>query len=61
GVPFLGEIPITPELRTGGDNGKPIVLEHPDSIAAKAFFHIAEEIVKQMPEAPVAMPKHFKL
>jgi len=30
-VPFLGGIPIDPRIRIGGDNGKPIVYDLPDS------------------------------
>ncbi|MFQ5631782.1 MAG: Mrp/NBP35 family ATP-binding protein, partial [bacterium] len=59
---FLGDIPITPELRTGGDRGKPVVLEYPDSIAAKRFAEIAEKIVEVVGDADTApAPKHFKL
>jgi len=45
GVPFLGEIPIDPEIRKGGDSGTPIVESHPESTAAKAFNQIAETIL----------------
>ncbi len=45
GVPFLGEIPIDPEIRKGGDSGVPIVESHPESNAAKAFNQIAESIL----------------
>ncbi len=41
----LGEIPIDPEIRIGGDSGVPIVESHPDSTAAKAFTTIAENIL----------------
>ncbi len=45
GVPFLGEIPIDPEIRKGGDSGVPIVESHPESTAAIAFNQIAESIL----------------
>ena len=60
-VPFLGEIPITIALREGGDVGKPIVLEHPDSAAAQAFLKIGEQLISQLEGAEHAAPKHFKL
>jgi ATP-binding protein involved in chromosome partitioning len=41
-LPFLGEIPIYPEIGIGGDVGKPVVVSHPDQPAAKAFIAIAE-------------------
>jgi ATP-binding protein involved in chromosome partitioning len=43
GVPFLGEVPIDPNVRIGGDSGKPIVISSPDSEAAKALRQIAEQ------------------
>jgi len=43
-LPFLGRIPLDPRIVVGGDAGRPFVLEHPDSPAAKAFAHIVEEI-----------------
>lgn len=36
-VPFLGAIPIDPNVVTGGDSGNPIVAIDADSIAAEAF------------------------
>jgi len=43
-VTFLGEIPLTPEIRVHGDSGKPVVLAEPNSPAAKAFKEIASKI-----------------
>lgn len=47
GVPFLGEIPIDPEIAEGGDAGIPIVAKNPDSDATKAFREIARELLAQ--------------
>lgn len=44
GVPLLGQIPLVPRLREGGDQGSPIVAVDPDSEAAQAFAKIAEQI-----------------
>ncbi|NIP30656.1 MAG: P-loop NTPase [Candidatus Dadabacteria bacterium] len=44
-VPFLGEIPIDPDIRIGGDSGNPIVESKPESNAAKAFFDIADKVL----------------
>ncbi len=41
-LPFLGEIPLYPEIRMGGDMGKPVVVSHPEQPAAKAFIAIAD-------------------
>lgn len=40
-VPFLGEIPLDPELRRGGDVGRPILIEKPDSPVAAIFRQVA--------------------
>jgi len=43
-VSVLGEIPLDPQLREGGDTGAPIVATHPDSTAAKALQQIADDL-----------------
>ncbi len=48
GVPFLGEIPLDPKIRIGGDKGEPIVQAHPDSKSAKAFFEVADKILESI-------------
>jgi Mrp family chromosome partitioning ATPase len=40
-VPFLGRIPIDPEMVTDCDRGMPFVMAHPNSEATKAFNEIA--------------------
>jgi len=44
GVPLLGQLPLLPELREGGDDGVPITVADPDSEAAKLFHEIASRI-----------------
>ena len=46
GVPFLGKIPIDPQIVTSGDEGKPFVATLPESQAGKAFMNIVENIMK---------------
>jgi ATP-binding protein involved in chromosome partitioning len=46
GVPFLGRIPIDPQIVILGDEGKPFVTEQPDSEASQAFMKIVEKIIK---------------
>jgi ATP-binding protein involved in chromosome partitioning len=43
-VSLLGKIPFDPKLRSGGDNGQPIVLSDPDLPAAKALIEIASKL-----------------
>jgi ATP-binding protein involved in chromosome partitioning len=45
GVPFLGEIPLDPEIRARSDEGRPVVASLPDSPQAQAFVAIARQIV----------------
>ncbi len=47
-LPLLGQIPLVPALREGGDDGNPITAVDPDSEAAQAFHAIAERIVKEL-------------
>jgi|694.fasta_scaffold26587_6 ATP-binding protein involved in chromosome partitioning len=43
-VPVLGQVPISMALREGSDAGSPVVLEHPQDLAAQAILSIAEKI-----------------
>ena len=45
GIPFLGRIPLEPEIVTSGDEGKPFVIHQPGSAASKAFADIVEAII----------------
>ncbi|MBE0513271.1 Mrp/NBP35 family ATP-binding protein [Candidatus Bathyarchaeota archaeon] len=43
-VPFLGRIPIDPEICEDSDRGTPFITEHMDSPATKAFMEIVKKI-----------------
>jgi ATP-binding protein involved in chromosome partitioning len=43
-VPLIGQIPLVPAMREGGDIGAPIVAVAPDSEASQVFASIAERI-----------------
>ena len=43
-VPFLGEIPLDPEPCHGGDVGRPILIEKPDSPVASIFRQVASNL-----------------
>ena len=43
-APFLGEIPIFPELRAASDAGKPLIAEAPDGPAVQCFAEIARRV-----------------
>jgi ATP-binding protein involved in chromosome partitioning len=48
GIPMLGQIPIDTRVRSGGDEGRPIVSAAPDAPAAKAFFDIAGRVAAEI-------------
>jgi ATP-binding protein involved in chromosome partitioning len=43
-VPLIGQVPLVPAMREGGDVGAPIVAIAPESEAARVFADIAETI-----------------
>jgi ATP-binding protein involved in chromosome partitioning len=44
-VPLLGKIPFSPDLRTGGDSGKPVVAEHPEAAASVMINEITDQLI----------------
>jgi len=45
GVPLLGQIPLAPALREGGDVGAPIIVTEPDSEAARTIDAVAGKLL----------------
>lgn len=45
---FFGKIPLSTDVRTGGDQGKPIVISQPDSKAALALVNVSEQIAAKL-------------
>ena len=43
-VPLLGQVPIDKRLREGGDSGRPLVLDEPDSPAGKELLNIVGKL-----------------
>ena len=48
GVPFLGTVPLDPDVRVGGDAGTPIVVKSPGSPAAQMFKKISKDIAARI-------------
>jgi ATP-binding protein involved in chromosome partitioning len=44
-VPFLGELPLNPEIAMAGDTGTPFVVANPDSPVADAFRRLAQSVL----------------
>ncbi|MBN1946901.1 MAG: P-loop NTPase [Bradymonadales bacterium] len=60
GVPYLGAIPIEPEVVVSGDSGTPMVQARPHSETAKAFGRIVRTLLEpelRQVEEQVALPR----
>jgi len=55
GVPLFAQVPLVPDLREGGDEGRPIVVSDPDSPAGQAL-HDAARKVAQATRSKVGKP-----
>ncbi|MFN4219191.1 MAG: Mrp/NBP35 family ATP-binding protein [Candidatus Bipolaricaulia bacterium] len=55
-IPLLGQIPLDPKLREGGDAGVPIVIADPSSPAAQEFMKIADTLIKYFTLTPGPSP-----
>jgi MinD-like ATPase involved in chromosome partitioning or flagellar assembly len=49
-VPFLGRIPIDPQICQDADNGKLFIISRRDSPAVKAFIEIVKKIEASLKE-----------
>ncbi len=48
GFPLLGQIPLSPVVRVGGDGGDPVVISDPDSLLAKRFCEVAGVVAQRI-------------
>ncbi|MCT8998880.1 Mrp/NBP35 family ATP-binding protein [Chelativorans intermedius] len=48
GVPFLGEVPLTMDVRETSDAGTPVVVSDPDGAQARTYRAIAEKVLAEM-------------
>lgn len=56
GVPFLGSIELDPDIRRGGDSGKPTVLEGENSPHAKSLYDFAKQVIMRVEEVKKSAP-----
>lgn len=56
-VPFLGAVPLDPEIVKSGDSGQPYVLAYINTEAAKRFDSIVDRLVSQNTNIPQSAPK----
>jgi ATP-binding protein involved in chromosome partitioning len=52
GVPFLGEVPLTIEIRETSDAGTPVVVSDPDGAIATVYKDIASKVWAQVQGSP---------
>jgi ATP-binding protein involved in chromosome partitioning len=48
GTSLLGQVPIIPEIRAGGDAGTPVVVKDPASAAAQIFREIGATLMARL-------------
>ncbi len=48
GTTLLGQVPLIPEIRAGGDSGTPIVVSAPESAAGGVFREIGETLLARV-------------
>ena len=59
GVAFLGSLPLDVDIVSGGDKGRPIVIDKPNSVSAQAYLAIATELVGQLSGLPTSAVRPF--
>jgi ATP-binding protein involved in chromosome partitioning len=47
-VPFLGQIPMDPSVRAGGDQGTPVVVSNPEAASSRALRSLAEQVAASL-------------
>ncbi len=52
GAEFLGEVPLDPQVRVGGDAGVPVVVSQPESSVALAFEALARAVYERADAEP---------
>ena len=56
GVPLLGEIEIDPQIRLGGDTGKPVAAQGENAPGAKSLYAMARAVAARLEQATAARP-----
>lgn len=56
GIPFLGEIPLDISIRETSDDGRPIVATDPDSVHARRYTDIAQQLWRSITTGVATKP-----
>jgi ATP-binding protein involved in chromosome partitioning len=60
-VPFLGRVPINLAVRTGGDDGRPVVVDRPELPESQALVRVAQNVADKVALANLtAVPRGQK-
>lgn len=59
GVPFLGSVPLDPEISFASDSGEPVLKSNPVSRASQSFEFIAGEIARQASVMALSKDPHL--
>jgi ATP-binding protein involved in chromosome partitioning len=54
GITFLGELPLDPQVRIGGDTGRPVTMRGESDERATAFFELARRTIERVTEESAA-------
>jgi ATP-binding protein involved in chromosome partitioning len=58
GIAFLGNVELDPNIRVGGDSGKPVVLAGEESPHAKSLFAFARNVEARVREIKASAPEN---
>src|SRR5205814_4790274 len=56
GMPLLGQLPLDPDTRKGGDEGAPITVRRPESAQAAAFREVARRVIERLEAVATLRP-----
>ncbi|XP_076935177.1 iron-sulfur protein required for NADH dehydrogenase, mitochondrial-like [Bidens hawaiensis] len=59
GLGFVGGIPLEEEIRSGSDEGVPVVVSQPNSAVSKAYCDVAHKVISRLREL-AADDQHFR-
>ncbi len=59
-VPFLGALPLDPQVAMAGDSGMPVVLKNPDSEVAKRYRAMAGRVAAELSLRTMGQPQSFQ-
>ncbi len=60
-VPLLSQIPIVMNIREGGDVGRPVVVQYPESSVSKAFCELARKASQAVEAAHTAVGEGIEI